>query len=339
MKFSKGFETLRFITLVFPLLLIVGVLIILFGWYWSFPFSVTLPILVIINVIQLLFFLIKREKYIILNVVALLLFFFFFDSFYQFNFNVNELNEENAFTIMTYNAHWFSTNAARDDIEDKKIVDFIKDNNADVVCFQEFSAVKYHLLKKDYPYWVKTNLMIPTQKSVLAVFSKYPIVNEGYVEFFDSTNNTMYVDIDFNGKIVRIYNVHLESNRSDAMYAPNNKNLYSSLITSVLKAEQKRIEQAQLIKKHLKGFDGNVIIAGDFNCTQYAPAYLDLKDARKDTFVEAGNGFGGTYELFGYPFKIDHILVDSAFDVIQHKNYDTNLSDHEPVMAAIKFKD
>ena len=62
-----------------------------------------------------------------------------------------------------------------------------------------------------------------------------------------------------------------------------------------------------------------------------------MKNNKKDTFIERGKGFGSTYELFNYPFKIDHILVDEAFEVVSHKNFNINLSDHEPVLVEIKL--
>ncbi|TBM99754.1 hypothetical protein EYD45_15165 [Hyunsoonleella flava] len=335
MKFFKKLRPL--IAILFPILLITGILIILFEWRWSFPFSITLPFLVIVTFMQLLFLLYRRRRYAFLNILSLVLFFFFFDSFYQFNFYSDEKQGENSVSILSYNANWSNFAHRGIDYKDKKIVEFIKQQNADVVCFQEFSAIKYHLFRKDYPHWVKTNLMTRKQKSVLSVFSKYPILNEGYVEFLDSRNNAMFVDIDFNGKIVRLYNIHLESNRMDSVPELYNINSYTNLISRSCDAEIKRIEQAHLIKEHMKGFGGNIIITGDFNCTQYSSAYLVLKDTKKDTFVEAGSGFGGTYELFNYPFKIDHILVDDEIEVISHKNFKIGLSDHEPIMAEIKL--
>lgn len=178
--------------------------------------------------------------------------------------------------------------------------------------------------------------MVPN-KTVLSVFSKYPIINKGYVEFFDSINNTMFVDVEINGEIVRIYNVHLESYRTTKIHQLENPNSYKPLIKRVFEADNTRAEQARMVKTHLNGFKGKSIIIGDFNSTQYSTVYRILKDDKKDTFTEAGRGFGCTYELFDYPFKIDHILVDDTFEVINHQNFNLNLSDHEPVLAEIKL--
>jgi endonuclease/exonuclease/phosphatase family metal-dependent hydrolase len=57
----------------------------------------------------------------------------------------------------------------------------------------------------------------------------------------------------------------------------------------------------------------------------------------KDTYLEKGSGFGRTLDFKFLPFRIDYILTDPEFDVLEHKNYDVVLSDHFPVMATIKL--
>ncbi|GGD12102.1 endonuclease/exonuclease/phosphatase family protein [Hyunsoonleella pacifica] len=334
-----GFYTgLRyFFTLLFPALLFIGVLTIIYEWDLSFVFSIAMPVLVVINIIQLVFFMLKRKSLILFNIASLILFFFFFDSFFQFNFNITKRTQENSISLLSYNVHGFKPSHGNQNYSDENVVDFIRENNPDIVCFQEFSAIKFKLFVDEYPYWVKTNLMIPNQKSVLAIFSKYPIVDKGYVEFANSLNNTMFVDVEISKKVIRVYNVHLESYRTTLQHNINSVRSFMPLLKIVSQADKTRISQAKIVKKHIADYNGDVVILGDFNCTQYTPAYLILKDLRKDTFVEAGNGFGSTYELFNYPFKIDHILVDETFEVVSHKNFNINLSDHEPVLAEIKL--
>ncbi|MEW4922539.1 endonuclease/exonuclease/phosphatase family protein [Algibacter sp. 2305UL17-15] len=274
--------------------------------------------------------LLKRKRKVIGNFVALLLFFFCFDSFYQFNFDKE--TKEPTISILTYNVQGFTSSSNNSTNKKEEIANFVKRIDADIVCFQEFSAIEYKKYRDDYPYWIKSNMDMPN-KSVLAIFSKFPIVNNGYLEFPNSNNNTMFVDIDIDGRIYRLYNLHLESYKVDRNSQLNPPNSYNI----ILKADKNRGIQAQLVKQHMKDFDGEVIIVGDFNSTQYSPVYRVLKGSKKDTFVEAGSGFGGTLKLFKYPFKVDHILVDDKLEVIAHKNFNVNLSDHEPVLAEIKL--
>jgi endonuclease/exonuclease/phosphatase family metal-dependent hydrolase len=78
-------------------------------------------------------------------------------------------------------------------------------------------------------------------------------------------------------------------------------------------------------------------VAGDFNNNQFSSVYFNLKRDFKDTFLEKGSGYGATINFWKFPFRIDFILVDPSFVVVSHRNYDIDLSDHEPIMASIKI--
>jgi endonuclease/exonuclease/phosphatase family metal-dependent hydrolase len=66
--------------------------------------------------------------------------------------------------------------------------------------------------------------------------------------------------------------------------------------------------------------------------------YKQIKGDLQDAFVEAGNGFGRTYNFRFFPVRIDFILVDDAFEVNSFKTFDVELSDHYPVMSRVKLK-
>lgn len=339
MQLARVFKKSKYlITFVFPFLLLLGVVSILFGEsHTSFVFSILLPPLVLLNIFQFIFQLIKRKKKVIYNLAVLLLFFLCFDSFYQLNSNNNK-ETTSTVSILTYNVQGYKSKARSSKKNKIGIADFIMQTNADIVCIQEFSAIEYHSYKTAYPHWIKSNMDVP-HKSVMGVFSKFPFVKNGYIEFPDSKNNTMFVDINIRGKIFRLYNLHLESYNTETIHQLDNIYSYKPLIRRIFKADKIRAAQAKLVREHINSFDGDVIILGDFNSTQYSPVYRILKEDRKDTFTEAGNGLGSTFQLFDFPFKVDHILVDESFEIINHQNFDINLSDHEPVLAEIKFKD
>ncbi len=334
MQFARVFKKSKhLITFVFPFLLLLGVVSILFGEsHTSFVFSILLPLLVLLNTFQFIFLLINRKKKAIYNLVVVLLFFSCFDSFYQFNLKKTK-KPKGTFSLMSYNTNSFR----HDSVMNNGIIDVIKRIKPDILIFQEFSYLELDNLKM-YPFYF-LGYRDDVSKSMQAVLSKYPIINKGYIDFDNTMNNSMFVDVIIKGKPIRVYNVHLESYRTTLMHNIDSPRIFKPLFQRVFQADKVRVTQAKIVQKHIKSYKGNVIVLGDFNCTQYAPAYQVLKDSKKDTFVEAGKGFGGTYELFNYPFKIDHILVEESFEVINHQNFDINLSDHEPVLAEIKFKD
>ncbi|WP_298533358.1 endonuclease/exonuclease/phosphatase family protein [uncultured Algibacter sp.] len=251
--------------------------------------------------------------------------------------NLNESSSRlTTLSILSYNAHGFK--GIEDEIktgESAKIVNFIENKDTDVFCIQEFSAIQYKYFS-DYPYFFKTNIIAGKKKSVMAIFSKYPITNKEYISFPNSRNGAMFVDLVLNEEKVRIYNVHLESYKvSDISNLSNPKSGYSVLIGKIGVAERTRKEQALLLKKHINEFKGRVIICGDFNSTQFSSSYRIIKGLKKDTFIEAGIGLGKTYEFFKYPFRLDYILVDDSFEVLSHESFDLKYSDHEPILSKL----
>ena len=263
----------------------------------------------------------------------MLLFFISFNSFIQFNIKNKDVAKK-SLSILTYNVK--GTDFKKDiyfDSRHYQVVKFVEKQDPDIVVFQEFwnyGFEKYSM----YPYSF-LGYRPGVEKSLQYVLSKYPIVNQGYIDFPNTNNNAMFIDVDYHEDVIRIYNLHLESFRTNAIHQLNNSDSYLPLITRIRAAEKARKTQAELVNKHSQQFDGKTIICGDFNCTQFSPAYTTLKKSRKDTFVEAGFGIGTTYKLFNYPFRLDYVLVDDNFEVISHQNFNLKLSDHEPVLARL----
>ena len=306
----------------------------------SFVFSLILPILLILNLIFGVYCLVKKNKIFFLSFFCVFVYFLCFDSFFKFNsLMTSELGKTSSkldtLSILSYNTDGFKNNDKDGKVDiGGQIVNFIKNKNTDIFCIQEFSAIKYKYFS-DYPYFFKTNIFAGKGKSVMAIFSKYPIIDKGYISFPNSRNGAMYVDLILNKKVIRIYNLHLESYRTNTIHQLNNSKSYSPLINRIGKAEKTRKEQATLVKNHIDNFKGKVVICGDFNSTQFSSVYKLLKHSRKDSFIEAGNYFGSTYKLYKYPFRLDYILVDDSFEVLSHQNFDLKLSDHEPILSSL----
>ncbi len=242
-------------------------------------------------------------------------------------------SKSDTLSILSYNTAGFKHDVKVD--KDGQIVNFIKNKNTDVFCIQEFSAIKYKHFN-EYPYYFKTNIFAGRGKSVMAIFSKYPIIDKDYISFPNSRNGAMYVDLILNKKVVRIYNLHFESFKVRKIFHDFSEfNGYNSLRSRISKAEKMRKEQVLIIKNHINNFKGKVVICGDFNSTQFSSTYNLLKHSRKDSFIEAGKYFGSTYKLYKYPFRLDYILVDDSFEVLSHENFDLKLSDHEPILTRL----
>lgn len=297
--------------------------------------SLIVPFLFIINGLFLGYWLFRKKRKFLLSLITLFIGYLVFGPFYGIG-NHNEESSASDLKIMTYNAWGFNKNGW---IKEPKIGDrisaFIKNENPDIVCIQEHSRIRYKQLTQ-YPYRTETPYSVP--RSIQAIFSKYPIVGNGSLDLPGTSNNIIYADILHKKDTIRVYNLHLQSYNivpsSETFSEEESEKNYKRLVNTFTK----QLEQAKIFNKHKETSPYKNIVCGDMNNTQFSNVYRILSKGLQDTFLEKGKGFGRTYSLLGFPIRIDYILVDPAFKVISHQNYNEKLSDHYPVMATIRLK-
>ncbi|MGB5203021.1 MAG: endonuclease/exonuclease/phosphatase family protein, partial [Eudoraea sp.] len=327
----------------FFLNLIIGVLLLLscLAPYISvktfFPLaflSLFFPIIFIINIPFILYWLFRKKKIFILSSVAVLISYFTFGSFYRFG-SSNVYSEDNDLSIMTYNTRGFNFKGwSNFKLTRNKIIDFVDEQDPDIICFQESKWIGPRL-SKNYPF--KYITPYTSQKSSQAIFSKYPIVANGSLEFPDTANNALYADIKYKGDTIRIYNLHLQSFQIIPSRVKSVRRVvraYGQMSKTFVKQE----EQVQLFDKHRKESPFRTIVCADFNNTPFSNVYRIAKGEMQDTFDEKGTGFGKTFDLKVVPFRIDFILVDQSMDVLTHEYFDLKLSDHYPVLTSIRLQ-
>lgn len=306
----------------------------------SFPLlsimSLTVPFLLSAHVLFIVYWLLSGlKKQVLLS--ALCIFLAIALSFFPYKFNSKEVVSGGSFAVMNFNVRLFNKYKwiDADDIPEK-ISDFIKKEAPDIITFQEFQKGNVAFVRYPYTY---EKLNGGKKGSGLAIFSKYRIINKGSLDFEDSHNNAIFIDVLKNDDTLRIYNVHLESFgiRPDSVDLNLNEVKSKKLIYRLKRSFTKQQDQVEKLKAHFLQNPYKTIISGDFNNTAFSWAYRKLKADMNDTFIEAGKGFGKTYSFNRYPLRIDFILADQHFKVNQHKNFEIRLSDHEPVMARFSY--
>jgi endonuclease/exonuclease/phosphatase family metal-dependent hydrolase len=91
--------------------------------------------------------------------------------------------------------------------------------------------------------------------------------------------------------------------------------------------------------KHKKQCHYPMIICGDMNNSAFSYVYRSIKGNLNDCFVEAGNGFGQTYNFKYYPARIDYIFTDKSMKVKSFQNFSNfKNSDHYPVVARLRME-
>jgi endonuclease/exonuclease/phosphatase family metal-dependent hydrolase len=312
-----------------------------FGLFFQFVFVINIVFLTVWTVK-------KRQIFIVMHLVALVPSIFFAKYFIQIFGPGNSVSDgvENI-KLLSYNIQGFLIPYQKNTTH-KNIVDFINSENPDIVCLQEFYVNEKHTegtfcqLMNKYEYHAVCYSV--TKKNTLygvATFSHYPIKSKLEIPFEGSTNAAMYTDININGKLLRVYNVHFQSIRL------NMKKLFSGKNSRIEEIEEvssrlktafiKRAGQVDMVAKHIDVSPYPVVICGDFNDMPVSYSYRKIKKNRKDTFCEAGRGMPSTYRLSPIPsFRIDYILHDRVINSIKYSVYNSiDFSDHYPVSSII----
>lgn len=297
--------------------------------------SLTVPALVLVNIFILFFWTLKRKVILLLPLSVLIFGFFALGSFFNFRFSEAPISADDL-SIMSFNVLGFNKYYWIDEEDvDEKIIDFVTHQNPDIVCFQEFDY-RHRKRFPQYPYSFINSIFKDEQRVQQAIFSKFPIINKGALDFPETANNAIYADILYEKDTIRIYNLHLQSFRviptKEFISNEPSKKLFRRIGSSLVKQQ----EQAELVNNHRNKSTHRSIICGDFNNTQFSNVYKVIKGDMKDSFIEMGADYGRTYNFRYFPLRIDFILADSSFEVKSHRNFDVQLSDHFPVMASFR---
>lgn len=311
----------------------------------SFPLlsvlTLFMPMFFVFNALFFLYWALQLKKHLIVSSIVLLIGITLINKFYKFS-SVELPKAEQDFTVMSYNVRllnvfkWID----RDDVP-SDIVDFINDKNPDILCIQEFSSTAGIDLKV-YPYrYIFTDG--DQIKTGQAIFSKFPIIDHGTIIFPNSSNNVIYADIKKGKDILRVYNMHLQSikispdvNEIDQNIDVINQSKSQKLFIRISKAFKQQQQQAEQFSDHKMKCTYPVIICGDMNNSAFSYVYRSIKGKLKDSFEEAGQGFGETYKFRYYPARIDYIFVDQKMKVKKFESFPNFInSDHFPIMARL----
>ncbi|WP_350285256.1 endonuclease/exonuclease/phosphatase family protein [uncultured Croceitalea sp.] len=294
------------------------------------------PFLFVINLVIAIYWLFVRYKRTLVFVIALVFALLVFDSPLRWDGNTENVGSDD-FSLMSYNVWGFNRNEwiKEPNIGDK-ITEFIRKIDPDVLCLQEHSRKRYKQLTQ---YSYRTETPYSASKSTQAIFSKFPIVGHGSLDLPKTINNIIFADILIEKDTVRVYNVHLQSysivpNTDMVTHEKETKRTYRRIAETFAM----HYEQASILVEHVNSTSHPVVIAGDFNNTQFSNAYRTIKADMQDSFLEKGTGLGRTFKLLKLPMRIDYILADSNFDFTSHVNYDQKYSDHYPIMATLKLR-
>ena len=328
-------------------------------------FALIFPIAIIVNIGFVILWLLARKWVFLLSLGALLISSSLITNTFPVHFGKKEASPaNNPISLLTYNTRMNGSIKKHTRHSPNKVIQYILDSNADIVCLQEFtvSESKEYLTQEDifrifkkYPFkhiQYKQQINNNFNLSGIATFSKFPIIHKQKIDFPSKYNVSIYSDINIHGKIIRLINNHLESNRLTEHDKDMPRELKNNFDTKRFKgitlhfshklaiAYKLRASQADAVAKVIADSPYKVIVCGDFNDVPVSYAYTTVKSKLKDAFAETGTGLGWTFNDRYYHFRIDYVFYDPyAFTPIQYKADKVNYSDHYPILCKLNIND
>ena len=300
--------------------------------------SLTVPALVIANMLFFLYWLLRKKIYMLLSLSILVYGYITLGTFIGFNGSTKNGNDSDSISLLSYNGLGFHSND--DNWKNNtapEIVDFVYAENPDIVFFQEFEMFYIQNdMMKTYPFIARRyEDRNDTVGKNLAIYSKYKIFNNGDLHFPNSLNGAIYADILYKNDTIRVYNLHLQSLDIRPNYFKKERS--DKLFVRLRDSFAKQQRQSDIVRQHINDSPYPIVVSGDFNNTQFSKVYFNIKGDLNDSFLKAGHGYGETIKFWKFPFRIDMILADPSIEFLSHKNYKINISDHEPIMATFKI--
>ncbi|SKA84346.1 Uncharacterized conserved protein YafD, endonuclease/exonuclease/phosphatase (EEP) superfamily [Prosthecobacter debontii] len=190
------------------------------------------------------------------------------------------------------------------------------------------------------------------------ILSRYPILESSALASLpgQSPKAVRFV-IDWKGKQVALYSVHLHSPRETLAYQKWGPFLYGILgLPGTPWAEKRQrlqqfwngqIADAEIVLAAIRQDSLPVIAAGDFNAPHIGYIHRMITRQLKDSHAEAGQGFGLTFPGFtnnplsaGGPWmRIDYVFYDRHWEAIQCVTEPDRPSQHRALAATLVLKD
>ncbi len=235
--------------------------------------------------------------------------------------------------LLTYNVEG-------DQVDGERLVSLVKQVDAEVVTLQECSGD----LKIPWPAGWHVE-----RAGQLIVASRYPlesvtISHRTYPFSPWPAVNGIHATLSTPCGPVGVCCVHLMSPREGLAEVLDRHTVINSARSGHLASQLviRRLE-SKTVSNWLRGFEGPLIVAGDFNMPVDSGIFREYWSDRPDAFSAVGLGFGYTkYEplLAGaYGIRIDHVLTDVGSRAVRCWVGPDIGSDHRPVLADVEVYD
>ncbi len=319
-------------------------------------FGLAYPYLLLVNIILVIIWiaLLKYEAFI--SVIIIALGFTHLSNYLRLGKPSGDTMD--TFKVLSYNLRLFNVYEEDNPNSEKQVIDFLKEQNPDILCLQEFyvdgiparkdSMIKSVIGEKYYSH-MKVLGSGKNKYYGIVTYSKFPIIRKGEIIHPGSSSLSIFSDVLIGKDTFRIFNNQLQSYRLRRMERSFFEEIISqseneafdevkNLSVSLKKGFEIRTVQAQSLKAQINLSQYPVIVVGDFNDTPVSFSYRKIRKGLNDAFVNSGYGAGFTYKG-NYPAnRIDYILYDDTLESRYFEIFKIRYSDHYPIAAWFRKK-
>lgn len=241
-----------------------------------------------------------------------------------------------------------------------KMMELIKQQDADILCLQEFQTslnpeyynnIEYIRNELNYPYhYFSYDEDGHSHFYSSVIFSRHPIIDTGVVHYSRPSlpEALLYADIRHHNDTIRVYTTHLQSlqlKKSDYEKIDEIKKAEDSLISNsktifakLKRGYTNRQRQTDLFRQLLDDCPYPKMVCGDFNDIPNSYTYFTIRGDMQDAFLKKGFGIGRTFSSLSPTLRIDYLLADKAFNILQFNRLVKNYSDHYMLVADVKLR-
>jgi exonuclease III len=264
----------------------------------------------------------------------------------------NPIGSKYDFNVLSYNVSGFNNLTyykTKSPDQTIKSIHFSSDFDADVKCFQDFynwdetpvtGSIK-RITKNGLNYFVSAKpkeLTMPNQGMIgLIIFSKYPLKYCKQKMFGTQGNGILVADMVYKKDTIRIINTQLQSTgvrvnkvlkKDYDIVKKEGRNVFSNLKAGFTE----RFAQVKILKEWVKESPYPVLLCGDFNEVPYGQAYGTMSKLLRNSFEDAGYGFGFTLNRSPRIVRIDNQFYGKGLRVNSFETLmDAEDSDHYPL--------
>lgn len=306
------------------------------------------PLFLLINVGFLVFWLLFKKRFALIPIAGFLIGYNPIRTYCPLN--LPKTASDSTLKVLSYNVY-FAHERVKDGTKER-VLDFLRQENADIVCLQEiyFKKDDYPTLHAMYPYVSSEYGSGGTD--YITTLSRYPIIKREDVPLEKKKGrHSTAVFLDIEGDTVIIVNNHLASTMltfddrenfnkivkgdySGDFATKNSKRIAEKLADGTIR----RVPQVNALVDFLHENKGkSIILCGDFNDGPISHSRYSIAQHLTDCYREAGNGPGISYNDHHFYVHIDHIFCSNDWEPQSCKVMSKiKHSDHYPIVSRLK---